>query len=122
MTISFSFAGCYHEHSDFFNDMAKAMQAHGHRVGIITGGVRDGSKDQPHVYTKDEMMKQIGFTPDFVYVWGQFETISNGNIWKVERIEYENVDIHFDDDATEMKKYTSRRILKVMNSGQLNKF
>lgn len=120
MTISFDLYGCYFEHKEFFDVMAKALQATGHRVGVITGerevDANTHRKNRPH------LLSQMGFTPDFMHLWGEFETITNGNVWKVKMMVQEGVAMHFDDDAAEMKKYTDLWIVKVMNSAQKGKF
>lgn len=120
MNISLAFTGCYMEHKLFFDAMATAMQAQGHRVGIITG---DREKDPfSNKDLKAEMLAKIGFTPDFCHMWGATETIANGNLWKCQRLDQEDVYVHFDSDATELKKYTERWIIKVMDSGAKTKF
>ena len=123
MNISLSINGCYWEHKIYFDEMARAMQAAGHKVGVIagmrvkeylgTGKVRDNVA---------MLEKDLGFKPDFMHLWGENETIANGNLWKCEKMDQEDVLVHFDDDAFEMKKYTGRWIFKNLNSGQLNKF
>jgi hypothetical protein len=113
MTISIDIGGCYTEHKEYFDAMAISMQKAGHRIGIITGE-READRAK--------LMGMLGFTPDFMHLWGEFETIINGNNWKVSRLLKEGVALHFDDDATEMKKYTDLWIVKVMNSGQIAKF
>ena len=113
MTISIDIGGCYNEHKEYFDVMAIAMQAQGHRVGIITG-----EREQ----RRAEILANLGFKPDFMHLWGEFETIINGNNWKVARLLQEGVAVHYDDDATEMKRYTDLWIIKVMNSGDKNKF
>lgn len=113
MTISIDLAGCYFEHKDFFDAMAKAMQKDGHRVGVITGEREN---------KRAVLEKQMGFTADFLHLWGEYETIVNGNAWKVQKMATEGVALHFDDDATELKRYTTLWVVKVMNSGQKKKF
>ena len=120
MNISFDLEGCYWEHKVFFDDMAKGMQKLGHKVGIIAGErAIDPFSGKDRV---EELKKDLGFKPDFIHLWGENETISNGNLWKVEKIVQEEVLVHFDDDATELKKYTDRWIIKTLNSGELGKF
>lgn len=123
MTISFDYQGCYLEHKEFFDAMAIAMQGAGHRVGIIAG-IREKEYDYQNILrdNKKEMLAALGFEPDFVHVWGENETIANGNLWKVSKINTEGVLVHFDDDGTELKRYTDRWILKTMNSGEQGKF
>lgn len=113
MTISIDISGCYNEHKEFFDAMAISMQKQGHRVGIITG---EREEKRAH------LMSQLGFTPDFMHLWGPYETIINGYKWKVNLMHQEGVSLHFDDDATEMKKYTNLWVVKTMNSGQVKKF
>lgn len=120
MNISIDYAGCYTEHKIFFDEFAKAMQKAGHRVGIITG---ERERDPfSGADLKEQMKKQLGFTPDFMHLWGAVETIANNNLWKCQKMDYEDVLVHFDDDAAEMKKYTGRWILKSLNSSQIKKF
>jgi len=113
MNISLDWGGCYLEYRPFFDAMAIAMQKDGHQVGIITG------EREPR---RQEIVGSLGFKPDFVHLWGEFETIANGYLWKCKMLDQENVYVHFDDDATEMKKYTDRWILKSLNSGEVQKF
>lgn len=120
MNISISTTGCYFEHKQFFDEMALGLQARGHRVGIITG-IRevDPFTSEKH---KEVLLSQLGFKPDFVKMWGANESIANGNLWKAMKMDEEDVLLHFDDDAKEIKRYTGRWVLKSLNSGQLNKF
>lgn len=113
MNISFDWGGCYLEHRSFFDVMAHALQAAGHKVGIITG-----ERDTKKVV----IVSSLGFKPDFISLWGEYESIANGNLWKCKAMDKHNVTTHFDDDATEMKRYTSRGIIKVLNSGEPKKF
>lgn len=113
MNISIDFAGCYEEYKPFFDEMALAMQAKGHKVGIITGE-REAKKDF--------IRSRLGFEPDFWALWGEYITIGNGNLWKAQRMDEFDVWVHFDDDAGEIKKYTDRWVFKSLNSGQPNKF
>ena len=113
MNISIDFNGTYTEHKIFFDEMAKSMQKSGHKVGIITGERETKRK---------EIEEALGFAPDFMRLWGEFETIANGNLWKAERLDEEDVLVHFDDDAKELKRYTGRWIIKTLNSGEVNKF
>lgn len=111
--ISFDYEGCYLEHKEFFDELAKAMQSRGHEVGFITG-IREAEIPA--------MSERVGFTPNFTRVWGDYESIGNANAWKAENIHKLGVWVHFDDDATEIKKYTDRWILKTMNNAQMEKF
>lgn len=120
MTISLDIGGCYTEHKEFFDALALAMQAQGHRVGIITG---EREKDP---YTKadnrEKIKQQLGFVPDFMHLWGEYETITNGALWKAERMHQEGVGLHFDDDAREIKRYTDLWVVKTLNPGEMEKF
>lgn len=113
MKVSIDLGGCYFEHKEYFDAMARAMQKDGHKVGIITG-----EREQ----NRNKIMSQLGFVPDFLHLWGEFETIVSGARWKVERMLSEGVALHYDDDATEMKKYTDLWVVKVMCAGQEEKF
>ena len=113
ITISLDFHGCYLEHKEFFDEMAKSMQDKDHRIGIITGE-RESKREF--------IARHTGFMHDFVHLWGEYETISNGNLWKCQQMDKEDVLVHFDDDAKEMKKYTDRWIIKVMCGGVPQKF
>lgn len=113
MNISFDWGGCYLEHRQYFDVMALAMQSQGHKVGIITG---------ERTAREAEIRNSLGFTPDFIALWGDYETIANGNLWKCQRMDQFDVTTHYDDDASEMKKYTNRWIIKVLNSGEPTKF
>lgn len=120
MNISFDYGGCYPEHKLFFDEMARSMQAKGHRVGIITG------ERELDPYTgasiKQKIMADLGFTPDFFHMWGAYETIGSGDLWKCQKMDAEDVYLHFDDDAATMKKYTDRWVVKVLNSADTKKF
>ena len=113
MTISIDLDGCYWEHKMYFDLMAEAMQKAGHRVGVITGR-RD--KERPAI------IEQVGFKMDFLHVWGDDEAIVNGSAWKVKMMIHESVSVHFDDDATEIKKLTDKWIIKVMSNADKKKF
>lgn len=123
MVISMDFRGCYLEHKEFFDLMAIAMQSKGHKVGIIAG-IREKEYDMRNVLHdyKKEITDTLGFKPDFMHLWGESETISNGSKWKISKMVQEEVNIHFDSDATEIKKYTTGSIIKTMDSGQKGKF
>lgn len=89
------------------------MQKDGHRVGIISGN-REAERGK--------IEREIGFKPDFMYLWGDYETISNGSKWKVEKINQEGVLVHFDEDATDLKKFTDRWIFKSFNPDNWRNF
>ena len=120
MTISIDLIGAYYEHKEFFDELAKCFQKAGHRVGIITG------EREVDPYTgasnRERYLRELGFKPDFFYLWGPTETIANGEAWKVQRMMQEEVAVHFDDDADKMKKYTDLWIIKTMNSAEKDKF
>lgn len=120
MNISIETLGCYFEHKIFFDEMAIAMKKRGHRVGIIT----DEREKDPFSGEdiKEKILKSLGFKPDFIHLWGATETIANGNLWKCQKMDLEDVLVHFSSDATEMKRYTDRWIIKVLDSSQPNKF
>ena len=122
MNISIDYDGCYTEHKDYFDLMAKAMQATGNKVGIITGVREVDNINGRVVNRKSEILQNLGFTPDFIHMWGETETIGNSNLWKALRMDMEEVVVHYDDDATEIKRYTDRWIIKVMNSADQDKF
>lgn len=120
MKISIDWVGSYLEHKIFFDELARAMQAAGHKVGIVTG------EREIDPFTGADKRKQIleslNFTPDFMYLWGANESIANGNLWKCQKLDQEDILIHFDDDAAEMKRYTGRWIIKTLNSSEIKKF
>lgn len=113
MKISIDFEGTYTEHRAFFNEFAKAMQNEGHKIGIITG-----ERDKK----KEAIKEELGFEPDFMYLWGETETIANANLWKAQKMDMEDVYLHFDDDASEIKKYTGRWTVKTLNSSEPSKY
>ena len=113
ISVSLDWNGTYLEHKMFFDCMAKAMQKDGHRVGIVTG---------ERERRKQEILNSLGFTPDFIYLWGEYTAIGNSNLWKCEIMDKENILVHFDDDAKEMKKFTPRWVIKVLNTGEVSKF
>lgn len=113
MNVSIDWGGCYLEHREFFDAMAISMQRAGHRVGIITG-------EREH--KKPQIEGSLGFKPDFLELWPELADITNGMKWKVDKFNQHAISLHFDDDATDLKKYTSMWIVKVMNSSKVNKF
>lgn len=103
----------YKEYRLFFDTLADAMQKQGHSVGIITG----------HRETeREKIMEELYFEPDFMYLWGETETIANANLWKCEKMDQEDVFVHFDEEARELKRYTDRWVFKSLNSSQPDKF
>jgi len=120
MTISFDLYGTYFEYKEFFDVMAFELQKAGHKVGIITG------EREMDPYTgenfKEKILPQLGFKPDFFHVWGAVETIVNGYAWKAKKMVDEKVAMHFDDDATEIKRYTDLWVMKAFDPAQPNKF
>lgn len=113
MTISIDYLGCYTEHKEFFDVMSAAMQAAGHRVGIITG---------EREKKRGEIEHNLGFKPDFVHLWADDEFIVNGSQWKADRMNSEEVQLHFDDDGTHMKQWTNLWVVKTLNSSDPRKF
>lgn len=123
MTISFDY-DAYLEHKPFLDELAVLFQKAGHRVGIITG-VREKEADLQRMREIDkrkEITEALGFKADFMHLWGESEAIANGSLWKCEKMDAEDVLVHFDDDATDMKKFTDRWIMKTLNNGNLAKF
>ena len=119
MNISIDYE-IYHEHKIFFDEMAISMQKTGNRVGIVAG-LRE--KDPFNGEDKRvEIDKNLGFKADFVHLWGENEAIASGNLWIAQKLDQEDIYMHFDDDATEIKRYTQRWIVKVMNSAAQAKF
>jgi len=113
MNISCDWGGCYLEHREFFDEMAVSMQMRGHKIGIISGERKA---------REVEILGSLGFKPDFVSLWGDYESVANGYLWKCKELDKHDVLVHFDDDASEMKRYTGRWIIKVLNSGDPKKF
>lgn len=113
MNISIDWGGCYLEHREFFDAMANAMQKDGHRVGILSGD-RESKKNQ--------IVGSLGFTPDFMILWGEFEYIVGGAQWKAQKMIDNHIGMHFDDDATEIKRWTPLWVMKTMNTGEQKKF
>lgn len=113
MKISFDWIGTYLEHKDYFDAMATALQLQGHEVGIITG-----ERENRRV----EISNSLGFVPNFIKLWGENETIANGNLWKSITLKEMEINVHYDDDATELKKYTDGWIIKTLNSNERKKF
>lgn len=113
ITISFDFIGTFTEHRLFFTEMAKAMQAAGNKVGIIA----NEREDKWFKYSKE-----LGFEPDFVEFMKMDEEIPNVYLWKVQKLIDHDVLVHFDDDATRLKVFTDRWIVKTMNTADRGKF
>ena len=120
MNISLEFLGCYHAHKEFFDAMAEGLQKQGHRVGIISP-LRE--KD-PYTGedTRARVMRELGFKPDFVHLWGYNESISNGDQWTCQRMEDENIYIHFGPNGSTLKRWTTRACMKTMDNAAINKF
>jgi hypothetical protein len=119
MNISINF-NIYHEHQIFFDELAKLFQKAGNKVGIIA----DLRTKDPYNGTDNvaRINRELDFKPDFICLWGEFETIVNGSLWKAQHMDEQDVLLHFDDSAREMKKYTSRWIVKVLNSAKPEDF
>lgn len=113
MIVSMDFIGTFTEHRLFFTEMAKALQAAGHQVGIICN-------ERENKWPK--YSQELGFTPDFVEFMKQDEEIGNVYQWKVEKLIEHDVLLHFDDDAARLKVFTDRWIVKVMNNAEPRKF
>lgn len=113
MKISLDWVGCYLEHKEYFDEMVNGLQRQGHLVGIITG---EREAKRPVIE------RSLGFKADFIHLWGDYETIANGNTWKVGKLMEHGIAVHYDDDATEMKKYTDLWIIKTMNNAERVKF
>lgn len=113
MNVSIDWGGCYLEHKLYFDFMALALQGAGHNVGILTN---------ERINREPEIRKSLGFKPDFMYLWGEFETIGNGAVWKAQQIIDHDIAMHHDDEASDIKKWTTRWIMKTMNSSQPDKF
>lgn len=120
MTISLDLYGTYFEHKEFFDIMATALQHAGHKVGIITGEREKDPYDESDF--KQKILPQLGFKPDFFHVWGAVETIVNGAAWKAKKMVEEKVAVHFDDDGTDIKRYTDLWVIKTMSGGDPKKF
>lgn len=119
MNVSFDYHA-YQSNREFFTEFARAMQAAGNKVGIITGNRdRDVFSNED---LKEKMVKDLSFVPDFVRMWGQTETIGNGGLWKAIKMDEEDVIVHFDSDGTAIKRYTERDVFKTMDNGQRDKF
>lgn len=113
MNVSIAWGGCYLEHKEYFDAMATSMQETGHKVGILTGE-RESKKSQ--------IVGSLGFTPDFVILWGEFEVIVGGAQWKAQKMHDHTIGMHFDPDATEMKRWTDLWVVKTMDRNQQKKF
>ena len=109
MNVSMAWGGCYLEHREYFDAMAASMQAAGHKVGILTGE-RESKKPQ--------ILGSLGFTPDFVILWGEFEVIVGGAQWKAQKMIDNQIGMHYDSDATDIKRWTDLWVVKTMDSGQ----
>lgn len=113
MIISFDWVGTYLEHKEYFDQMAKALQKAGHKVYILTG---------EREARKPEILKSLGFTPDMMILWGDYESIANSNRWKVEKMIDHDILVHYDDEASGIKQWTNRWVIKVMNSDKRDSF
>ena len=117
--ISVDFENSYRDHKPFFDAMAQGLQAVGHRIGIITG------MRERDVYTNEDIrakiVSELGFKPDFIHMWGQTETIGNGGLWKAQKMDEENVMVHFDDDAIAIKRFTTRWVIKTITNDDLRR-
>lgn len=120
MNISIDY-NTYKEYKPFFDLMANALKKDGHRVGIITG-LREVNPINNVDFKNQEVIPSLGFVADFIHMWGKDETIANGSLWKCQKMDQENVTVHFDEDARELKRYTERWIFKSLNPSDLVKF
>lgn len=106
MKISFDYQS-YHQYPDFFDALYNAN----FDLGLIEG-TRKSKFD----------MSLIKFEPSFVHLWTDDEFIINASSWKCEKLDLEDVYLHFDVDASELKKFTQRRIVKTLNPADWRKF
>lgn len=113
MTISLDWIGSYLEHKPLFDELAKVWQVGGNRIGIITNERES---------RRQEIVRSLGFVPDFIHLWAQEEFIVNGFLWKCQQMDKENSYMHFDDDAAGLKVFTQRWVVKTLNSADTKKF
>lgn len=92
MKISIDLDGTLFAHLDFFRELMVSFQAHGHKVGILTG---HKAEHEGHDLAK---LANLGFpvpnfylgrTPDYMPL--------NGSTFKRDMIRLHNIDLHFDD-------------------------
>lgn len=114
MKISIDFDGTLWEHQDFFRSFQKAMKAGGHTVGVLTA---HSSTIQQRDY---DLMVARGFiVPDF----GIYAEYNEAEIamrqaerdnevivghYKARSIISNNIDIHFDDNASYIRKWLNQ--------------
>ena len=91
MKISLDYDGTIWQHQEFFKAFIKAMQAAGHKVGMLTA-------HRPETKDKDiALMVARGFSrPDF-YIGRPSGTGMGIGAYKAKMIEENNIDYHFDD-------------------------
>lgn len=104
--ISIDWVGAYLPYKEFFDAMAIGLQAVGHEVGIVTGERES---------RRAEIEASLGFKPDFMLLWGEYETIGSGGEWKARQLNNHEILVHFDDDATQLKLWSDRWIFKTMD-------
>lgn len=121
ISVSIDYEHSYRDHKQFFDALAVSLQATGNRVGIITGMREKGVYRENEEDIKAKMLSELGFKPDFVCMWGQNESIGNGGLWKAQRMDDENVLVHFDVDAVAIKRFTGRWVIKTFTNDELKR-
>lgn len=122
MTISFDW-NSYLNYKPFFDEILLRAKKDGHRVGVISS-LREKEYNAQNILVDNRqvILSTLPFQPDFIYLWGETETIANASLWKVEKLVFEDVYFHFDPEATEIKKYTDRWVFKTMDNTNTKKF
>ena len=106
MKISFDLDGTFYAAPVVFAALGIALQKDGHRVGILTGhGFRSEASDRAKLLV-------FGFSPNFYYGRNDGEVSEDVMQWKASKLEGESIDVHVDDDADGIGKFTSRFMLK----------
>lgn len=105
MKISFDLDGTYTEYPETFDDLAAMLQAAGHEVGILTARPFD-----------DEHYEELGFVPDFEYYLGLPDgkyTETEKCLEKSVKIQQEEIDMHYDDEADLFPDYMNTVIIEI---------
>ena len=106
MKISFDLDGTFYAAPAVFAALGIALQKDGHRVGILTGhGFRSEVSDRAKLL-------EFGFSPNFYYGRNDGEVSLDVLQWKASKLEAQLIDVHVDDDADGIGKFTSRFMLK----------
>lgn len=107
MTISFDLDGTFYAEPQIFSALGQALQKDGHTVGILTG-----HHVSAELSDRQQLLEIGSFVPNFYYGRDDQALAVDVFQWKAGKLDSEGIDIHIDDDAGGIAKYTRRFMLK----------